>query len=89
MIIFYLCCGFVAVELSKLERRKWQPKWNPAIENTKTVALDLPVPSTSPAVLNESHDYQIKTNFFRILGLESISTAFSNGESPRKGELHN
>lgn len=69
------------MELEKLERRKWQPQWY-HIEDVldKKDVLDLPVPSSSPSVLNNTHDYQQKSNFLHSLGLRFVPSNIRNGK---------
>lgn len=69
----------VAVELEKLERRKWQPPWKSLETNTKNDILDLPVPSQSPSVLNTCHDSQQKNYFLNLLGLKNVPSYIRNG----------
>lgn len=72
---------FVAIELEKLERRKWQPQWY-HIEDVldKANVLDLPVPSSSPSVLNTTQDYQHKSNFLHTLGLTFVPPNIRKGK---------
>lgn len=73
----------LAVELQKLERRKWQPSWQVLDESAKDDILDLPVPSQSPSVLNSCHDSQYKNNFLKILGLKYVPPHIRDGKSIR------
>ncbi|KAF5287987.1 hypothetical protein FQA39_LY15569 [Lamprigera yunnana] len=64
-----------AVELSKLERRKWQPKWTPVVENINHSNLDLPVPS----IITPSQNSSLKLNFLHMLGLQTLPCQVSYG----------
>ncbi|KAK4884862.1 hypothetical protein RN001_001133 [Aquatica leii] len=66
-----------AVELSKLERRKWQPKWTPIIENTESSILDLPMPVVKTPVLTTPQKTPSKINFFHVLELQTVPAQIS------------
>ncbi|XP_031359278.1 uncharacterized protein LOC116182860 [Photinus pyralis] len=57
-----------AVELSKLERRRWQPNWIPPTEHSSKLVLDLPVPSITASSMGNS----LKMHFMHVLGLQTF-----------------
>lgn len=64
----------LGIELEKLERRVWNPQWYHVKEEEESVsALDLPVPSSSPSVLNGVPDFKNKAGFLGLLGLKTTS----------------
>lgn len=71
---------FLAIELQKLERRKWQPSWQVLDESENNEILDLPVPSQSPSVLNSCHDSQYKKSFLKLLGLRYVPPHIRDGK---------
>ncbi|KAK9736650.1 Protein of unknown function (DUF3736) [Popillia japonica] len=66
------------IELSKLERRKWQENWSYAVDRDKDTMLDLPVPSTSPSALTATKDYQHKIHFLNNFGLRTVPPSTRN-----------
>ncbi|KAF5296134.1 hypothetical protein FQR65_LT10304 [Abscondita terminalis] len=66
-----------AVELSKLERRKWQPKWIPIFDKITSTTLDLPVPLVEPSELLISHKNPKKMSFLQTLELQKIPSQTS------------
>lgn len=71
---------FAAIEVRKLERRKW---FTPGLlrekEDEKILPLNLPVPSKSPSILNMVPDFKSKKLFLRLLGLKNVNTDARQG----------
>lgn len=68
--------------MEKLARRKWLNPCSLRIskeDEEKIAALNLPVPTKSPALLNLLPDFKMKSSFFRMLGLKAVPSHVQQG----------